>query len=295
MSKQNLGQRNHFGLAVAILAGIFNVTAAAEGCSIPPRNEDSLTSVPTVELCAEAMSLQRNFITSLGAHEFTNYTFLTSVDLRTNQLTSDGIDPKAFCGGVPIASLYFMENNLTRIPDLMCLNDTLELLAIGGQRTALPRVDFGELNSHGKLNELRLNRDQLEFIHPDALCGTVLATLNLSENKISLVPNVKCIGSTLVEIRLNANQICSLSKGAFQNFTALNYIDLNNNCLVDVWPIAALATSPVTKIYLAQNQIINVGNIFDDFTTLKQIRLERNQLKCFIIVSISSQYFSTKL
>ncbi len=255
----------------------------AAPCGKAKESNKGHTSVPLVDLCIEKFVLQNNYIASLGAFEFQDYTELLSVDLRGNLLTSDRIHPDAFCGA-PLLTLILMNNNLTRLPDVMCLKDQIADLRLGDQKVPLKRLEYGDINLYSQLTLLRLNINAMEYVYNNAFCGTKLETINFSTNLLTEVPNLTCIGSTLATIHLNNNRICSLGATDFCNLTKLNYLDLSNNCLVDIVPVMELATSPVKILWITQNQIHDVGDLFDNFDALSDLRLSQNQLSCFMIV-----------
>ena len=257
----------------------------AAPCGKAKESNKGHTSVPLVDLCIEKFVLQNNYIASLGAFEFQDYTELLSVDLRGNLLTSDRIHPDAFCGAPLLRLIILMNNTLTRMPDLKCLKHQIAELRFGDQRVPLKRLEYGDINLYSKLTQLRLNTNAMEYVHPNALCGTKLGEINFSENLLTEVPNLTCIGSTLATMQLNDNRICSLEAKNFCNLTKLNYIDLSNNCLVDIAPVIELATSPVKRLWISRNQIHDVGDLFDNFDALSELRLHQNQLSCFMIVS----------
>ena len=275
-------------LVFAIASDVFLCNSIAEGaCSgtlTAKENRKGHTDIPVVDLCITKFQLQENYIASLDAFEFQDYTELLTVDVRGNLLTSDRIHPDAFCGA-PITTIIMMNNNLTRIPDVTCLKDQIESLRLGDQKVPLKRLEYGDINTCSKLTELRLNMNAMEYVHPNAFCGTKLETINFSENLITEVPNISCIGGTLKTFLLNNNRICSLEANTFCNLTLLNKIDLSKNCLVDIAPVAELATSPVKILWIARNQIQDVGDLFDRFAALSELRLNENELSCFMTVS----------
>ncbi len=182
------------------------------------------------------VALKENAITEIGNDSLNGLSKLEVLYIGNNQLTS--IHPEAFCGTVlRIAGLN--NNNLSTVPDFLCLGNTLETVFLGSNRIqAIGTSDFAGLN--------------------------VLRELYISKNLIQEVEGLDInLGSSLQILNMQVNFLDNLNI-TWSHFSALRVINLRNNRLQHI-TTAGMNVSIVTleKLLLAGNNMTCVDLVGD--------------------------------
>ena len=186
--------------------------------------------------------LKDNAITEIGNDSLSGLSHLEMLYIGNNQLIS--IHPGAFCGTVlQVAGLN--NNNLSTVPDLLCLGNTLETVFLGSnQLQAIRTSDFAGLN--------------------------VLRELFISKNLIQQVEGLDInLGSSLQTLNMQVNFLDNLDIG-WSHFSALRVISLRNNGLQQI-TTAGMNVSVVEKLLLAGNNMTCVDLVGDYSCLLRRL------------------------
>ncbi|XP_055597693.1 toll-like receptor Tollo [Uranotaenia lowii] len=213
---------------------------------------------------------------------------LERLDLSHNNMWSlpDGM----IC---PLTKLEYLNVTQNRIRDLSVFHFSASLSTrltkrCGGAITVLdlshnnidnlPPAIFSGL---GKLTELRLQNNGLNFIADRALEGLIsLSKLDISLNRLSnLPPELFSEAKHIKEIYLQNNSINVLAPGIFSELQQLLVLDLSNNELTSEWVNSATfkGLSRLILLDLANNKISKLeSSIFRDLFGLQILRLQDN-------------------
>ncbi len=223
-------------------------------------------------------NLDGESIVGINAMAFDILPNVVKIKLMENFITSPALDDRAFCG-TAVQSINLRENQLTVVPDVTCLEQTLTDLTL--TRNQIIRIPAGRLNPLRKLDLLRLNENNLTDIADGSLCETAIGVLNLADNRITSFPEVACIGNSLRKLFLQNNHICVICKEHVQNLTAIEYLSLDNNCLSDVGELLLYIASPrLEKLKLSLNSISRGIENLGNHRSLKKLDLSSNLLQC---------------
>ena len=277
---------NLFSILLRLICIFFTplgvLVGAQVDCGLPYtvcRQNEGLATVPSADTSTEVFSLIGNSISTLNDHEFSSYINLTYLELDTNHLTS--VEPGVFCGA-PLTYLSLFGNGIKTFPDVTCLNDTLETIKLA--RNWLSEVKVGAVSTLPRMTTLLLAHNVLANIEYNAFCGTQLEIINLSNNSLTSIPNLTCIGNTLKKILINKNQLSAIMPAdSFMHTRRLEYLDLATNSIVDISPLSKLGPS-LEYMILARNQINHVGDMFYSFNRLVKLDLRNHFLPCFRLV-----------
>ncbi len=233
-------------------------------------------------------SLMEESIVGINSMAFDILPNLLKIRLMKNFITSPALDDRAFCG-TAVQSINLKENQLTVVPDVTCLAQTLTNLTLTGNQ--IVRIPDGRLNPLRKLNLLRLNENNLTDIADGTLCETAIGVLNLADNRITSFPEVACIGNYLWKLFLHNNHICVICKEHVQNLTALEYLSLDNNCLTDVGELLLYVANPgLETLKLSLNRISRGIEHLGNLQSLKKLYLSSNLLQCVYWVRRTARY-----
>ncbi len=228
-----------------------------------------LTGVPSLNMTITVLHLGNNRIAELGPHEFSEAPELTKLFLSENLLTR--VDDLAFCDTV-IWHLDLAKNNLSEIPNLDCLNNTIKNLMLASNK--IEYLHETSLQLLKRLSILDLNNNRLLGIHHNSLCGTILQKVHLMYNFIGILPDFGCVGKSISEIKMNGNQIWNISRGALNGVSnAGMYIDFSDNHLNDVSALSEMSNFSAHILLLTSNNITCIASVRTDnmMQQLKQV------------------------
>ncbi len=109
------------------------------------------------------------------------------------------------------------------------------------------------------LQTLDLEGNMIRRIDKDAFCGTAISHLYLSNNKLEKIPNVTCIGGTLMVLHLQGNAIAQLNTSDMHALRALEDLNVTNNILQSIGYNAFCKTALKT-VDLSYNNLKSTPN-----------------------------------
>ncbi|ELT98006.1 hypothetical protein CAPTEDRAFT_204551, partial [Capitella teleta] len=95
----------------------------------------------------------------------------------------------------------------------------------------LDMLDSGAMSSWHKLQWLVLNENALSTFGCEFINDTLLDVLMLSYNHLNTMPDLQCVGQTLIRLDLRRNMISAVAIEDFQYFKALVTLDLRDNLI----------------------------------------------------------------
>ncbi len=103
-----------------------------------------------------------------------------------------------------------------------------------------------------------------------------IATLQLEENLIEILPNSFTKLRTLTSLDISKNRLYQLPEG-FENLQILRTLNLESNN-IEVMPTAFSRMSVLMTLSLAKNRIVDVPDVICDISSLRKLNLEMNRL-----------------
>eukprot|EP00210_Caulerpa_lentillifera_P006501 g6210.t1 len=193
-----------------------------------PCRDQKLTEFPlyTLDLGSEAevADFAFNQIPSIP-HEIHNFKNLRILNLKNNQLSTNGI-PLTLFELCQLRKLHLDANELTTIPkEVSQLIKLRHFSASGNRLSELPDV-FGNFM---ELSVVEFAQNQLAALPPTLGCCKVLHTLDLRSNQISIIPENF---SQLVELRflrLDENRINEIQSSLLKGCQAMVMLSLHGN------------------------------------------------------------------
>ncbi|XP_010765176.1 extracellular matrix protein 2 isoform X2 [Notothenia coriiceps] len=200
----------------------------------------------------KSLSLEGNNIPSIPAEAFNGIPNLEWINLKTNKLTSDSIDPKAFKGLKMLRRLYLDGNLLESVP--ANLPPTLQELKISENK--LRGIQENSLDDLSSLVTLELEGNLLSEGNVNALAFAPLIQLSylrLGRNHFRTVP--QGLPKSLLELYLENNLIEEISETVFNQTQNLNVVSLRHNRLDEtkIAPLAWFSHRNLESIDLSHN------------------------------------------
>ncbi|XP_034058223.1 extracellular matrix protein 2 isoform X3 [Gymnodraco acuticeps] len=200
----------------------------------------------------KSLSLEGNNIPSIPAEAFNGIPNLEWINLKTNKLTSDSIDPKAFEGLKMLRRLYLDGNLLESVP--ANLPPTLQELKISENK--LRGIQENSLEDLSSLVTLELEGNLLSEgnVNPLAFAPLIqLSYLRLGRNHFRTVP--QGLPKSLLELYLENNLIEEISETVFNQTQNLNVVSLRHNRLDEtkIAPLAWFSHRNLESIDLSHN------------------------------------------
>ena len=130
--------------------------------------------------------------------------------------------------------------------------------------------------------ELFLERNNINRIHPFAFKGLkTLYKLNISNNKLTSVPSLVDVKSTLRELYLSRNYIKHIEDSYFDFCVNIKYIYLGFNQLT-MFPSLQNIAETIVIFEVENNNILNANFIYGNhFPKLEILKLETNEIREF--------------
>ncbi len=224
-----------------------------------------LTGVPPLNTTITTLNLRNNSIAKLGPYELLDAPELTKLVISENLLTY--VDELAFYDTL-IWKLDLTGNNLTEIPNLGCLKNTMMSLEVASNKIEYLRETSLQLLNH--LNYLDLNNNRLLRIDYNSFCGTILKTVNLNHNFIGTVPNFSCLGNLIENVYMKGNRIRNITRGAFTGILSNKlYIYFTDNHLSDVSLLSGMSDFSAPQLMLDSNNITCITSVSTRMIKLK--------------------------
>ncbi|ELU13934.1 hypothetical protein CAPTEDRAFT_214953 [Capitella teleta] len=143
-------------------------------------------------------------------------------------------------------------NELTTVPDLHEVSKTLNVLSLGHNK--ITRLSATEFSSLTELASLNISYNALQSIELNCFQGTLLKTLVLTKNKLTTVPDLRAVSSTLEVIHLNINKITKISLEDLHYLTKLTKLLVNKNSF-STFPDITVFMPSLTKLNLNSNLV----------------------------------------
>uniref|UniRef100_A0A2H1WHS9 SFRICE_013882 n=1 Tax=Spodoptera frugiperda TaxID=7108 RepID=A0A2H1WHS9_SPOFR len=271
-------------------------------------SENRFTNITVIaDLTIEVLNLSRCNIEYIENASFRDLQEMRVLDLSHNKLTSDKLSPHAFEGRYapeefePLASMRVL--NLA-YNDLHSLNQDLfehmpeleELDLSGNPLTTIDHVTLVAIASLPMLKVLRMRSCELDEI-PSKFLHTprYLENLDLSDNKLTAVPQELEEAKDLVYLNINQNPIVAIDVNsdehpAFPRLRKLKELHMcNMPKLRTIGPMALAGLESVEKLHISFNPSLSyldpkalarpddIGETFD-WPLVKELYLKSNNL-----------------
>lgn len=192
------------------------------------------------------MDLVGQSITSVDA--IRPYVHLQFVNVSDNQLRS--LEP--LCTLRSLLRLDASKNCLLRVESFTA-PDALEVVDLSYNLIG----DFGEWGVHKYLKELSLRGNFINRIGPGLLTNRQLRSLDLSENAITRIENLK--GLHLRSLCLAQNQLTSLD--GISSLEKLHVLNVRHNNITSVAALQATDVPRLKKLCLSENRISHISEV----------------------------------
>ncbi|KAM8867391.1 fibromodulin a isoform 1-T1 [Synchiropus picturatus] len=237
----------------------------------------SLTTMPNVPSHVKYLYLQNNAIRAVPESALDNATSLVWLMLHHNQVTSEGIGPKAFRKLESLERLYLQHNNLSSIP--ANLPRSLRDLRLNHNR--IEKVTGADLEGMDNLTVLYIHDNAITDMSASLKALTSLTLLDISNNKLTKVPN--SLPGHLHQLYVESNSIDSLPEGFLGGFPQLQYVRMAHNLLTDKGiPSNTFNVSGLLELDLSFNKLERIPQVS---STLEHLYLQANQIKEFTLGS----------
>ncbi|KAL6116754.1 lum [Pungitius sinensis] len=239
-----------------------------------------LKAVPIVPTGIKYLYLQNNQIEEIKAGVFDNVTDeLRWLVLDNNQITNAKIEKGTIDKLTALEKLFFSNNNLTEpvIPPSKFLD---ELKMMHNQISKFPA---GLLSDKDNLTSIYLQHNRLTT---DAIGGAFkglkkLTSLDMSHNKLKKLP--AGVPSSLQILYVDFNDIDSIGAGYLSKLTALRYLRIAHNKLVDSGiPAGVFNVTSLVELDLSFNKLQSIPEINEH---LEQLYLQANEINKFELTS----------
>ncbi len=161
-------------------------------------------------------------------------------------------DHEAFCG-TSSNTLILKHSQLSEVPNLICINETLSDNVIRHINSSLAYLAV--------LETLNISNNGLEYAAYNSLCGTKLTTLNLNKNRLTATLNFSCLNE-MSTVEIIENGIHTIPDDSFKNVKV------------------------AIELRLEYNRLDNVSVLVELAKTTGHLYLTGNNLTCFNVVSL---------
>ncbi|XP_061920811.1 lumican isoform X2 [Entelurus aequoreus] len=239
-----------------------------------------LKFVPDVPSGIKYLYLQNNQIDEIKAGVFDNVTAeLRWLVLDNNQITNGKIASGTIDKLTALEKLFFSHNQLTEpvVPPSKAL-DELKLT-----HNRLSKFPSGLLNDKENLTSINVQHNQLTS---DAIAGAFkgckrLLSLDASYNKLKKLP--ASVPGSLEILYVDNNDIDSITSGYMNKLTALKYLRVSHNKLVDSGiPAGVFNVTSLLELDLSFNKLQSIPEINEQ---LEQLYLQANEISKFELSS----------
>ncbi len=224
------------------------------------------------------LRLDHNSLTEILTGVFERLPKLTTVTLSDNAITT--VNSQALMGSV-VKHLDLQINELSIVPHLN--HSYLTHLVLKKNYIRQVRKDsFIDLPS---LDDINLANNLIDYVHPEAFCGTQLQVVALGFNTLSKVPEFRCVGMTLKKLYLSGNKLSHVGDPDFRSLEVLKVLHLGRNVLYHVSGLDANLGSSLEFLKIHDNSLQTFDLRWSRFKSLGIIKAAENMLECFQMVS----------
>ena len=277
---------------VNVIAGVF---FALFGIKAGYKIITSLTTVPhgLMDSKVTSINLDDNSIKVLGDNEFSKYTLLSSVSMKSNLI--DNVHLTAFDNTV-LKDLNLHRNNLKYIPNLSGVTDTLTRLDLSKNKIQQGTSSFDLDN----LKMLKIKDNKLTSF-PDLPGAATIMNLDISQNQIGqknidkiqafqsletlkmqctgqiIFPYLDQLNDTLTSLDLSRNQLTDIGVKNVNYLTSLTILKLDNNNIAILPSLHGLAS--LEQLYMRNNRLTGSGlESLNQLRKMKQLDLSQNPM-----------------
>ena len=264
-------------------------------------NSRGLSEIPVREIDTRVthLDMNTNDLPGLEDRIFEHHKQIYTLNFWTNKISH--VASEAFYGILNLHTLNLGRNELSEIPDLRLVSDTLTILTLRGNEishlpttlrysmSVLKRLDLrenqishitmGYFGAFKILDQLYIWRNLLTEFNPVKLnISKTLTFLELAENDIDLLENGSFIGFIkLQRLNLNHNSLTEFDVGKLtgdQLMPNLLHLHLYGNQLTAT-PSTDLLPENMQTLDVGGNQITYIpGDFFEIYKTLKTLSLD---------------------
>ena len=202
----------------------------------------------------EKLRLERNDVTEVADGAFRNLTSLRELDLSVNRLRN------------------ISGNTLEGLESLVTLNLSVNALS------ALPETVLSPLIA---LETLDLSHNLLRRL-PDGIFAnkTTLVTVDLSGNNLTISDGTLQGLTSLTDLFLSENSICTISSSLFADLNQLRVLDLSDNKIAEMAAGLLSFSTALETINLSSNKVSDIEpGVFRNGPSLAAIDLSRNAIR----------------
>lgn len=180
--------------------------------------------------------------------------------------------------GITVESLGLSRVNMTTLPAFFFGNVTIRMLRVTS--SPMESVSDDAFAGIGTLGLLDLSRNRLTTIPRAIRAIKELSLLYLASNRIRVVGGeLAHLSSSLRRVLFSRNQIVTLHRDAFRNFTRLQRVGLANNA-IEKMPTTLFSAAPALELIdLRWNLIEDVGDVFQRAHSLQALYLTDNRIR----------------
>lgn len=235
----------------------------------------------------QKVSLAFNRIQDIASDAFKDLTLLTELDLSNNYIKTLTTEP--FANLTNLEKLRLDYNNIIDLNGAVNDLQNLKHLYLRGNR--IENIDEASLKIINHLETFDVSWNYIEEVKPMMLSrhwqhmgGHSICKINLSDNKITSVPNAtsKVISTRfarhlprsppikiLTELDLSMNEISNIEYNAFQSLVKLDSLDLSSNKIV-YFIVNGNDIAYVRFLNLSNNQISNL--YYESFSRMNNLQ-----------------------
>ena len=220
---------------------------------------------------AKNAATQVEILKTISAH-------LTEKKIETCDLNSTNLTCwyEYFLNGSNVIKLILSRNRLTTIGTIFGhVHQELRILEINDNslKTFPDSVQFMKC-----LKEIVAQRNQIESLPTQFSAMKSLVSLNLSENKLSSLANLKGL-SRLQKLVVKRNKISDIEKDVLMSWTSLSHLELDGNLLTEISSSIEALAKTLLVLNLSHNRIRTLPSTIGSLTSLQRLNLRFNSIE----------------
>jgi Leucine-rich repeat (LRR) protein len=228
------------------------------------------------------LDVSHNSFSKVGQSDFNELGQLTHLNMSHNQLQS--LPRSSLARVSQLMYLDLAANQFTSV-DSYLLRGVRFLRHFNASYNSISELSRGALKSITRIKQIDLSYNSLEEIPPDVFINlSWLDELYLGFNRITRIKSGAFDRLYKFAIDLQSNNLSVIESGAFLSCTNITLLNLYNNSVSYVGPLAFGGTdqdvSDVTELNLSFNSLISLSNfsVLSNFTGLKLLNLSHNSI-----------------
>lgn len=222
------------------------------------------------------LNLSGNYIKNIEVEAFAELFDLGELHLSDNNIHK--LPPTAFINNQELITLNLDNNPLKHFN--INTSDSLEILSL--KNCQLETFDEESTKKLTSLNELNLSHNNLTDIFSKALSHMQdLSVIDLSYNKLTkLQDNIFSGNGKLIKVILDGNNFDTLPSFYRQNHESFStYTFSCKSCNLRILSANVFQNMDgLINLELSHNKLMNVDNVFDKITSLKQLDISYNEI-----------------